>query len=154
MNSINTLLIPTFVSSSDFYSNLVTFGARCAQSLAVRRLLLVLYLAGTGLLLAAALDVHVTILIIAFACCGLWASPRLSRKSSAMVTPILVLLNLICWREAFLALPIAALTIALAYRFSVSQDCRDFLKLSGIVGGSLTLIFIFGKDVFQVLAQF
>jgi hypothetical protein len=146
MNSINTLLIPTFVNSSDFYSNLVTFGARCAQSLAVRRLLLVLYLAGTGLLLAAALDVHITILIIAFACCGLWASPRLSRKNCAMVTPILVLLNLICWREA--------LTIALAYRFSVSQDCRDFLKVSGIVGGSLTLIFIFGKEVFQVLAQF
>ncbi len=154
MNSINAIFVPTFVNGSDFYSNLATFGTRCAQSLAVRRLLLAAYLGGTGLLLAAALDVQIVILIVAFACCGLWASPRLSSRSSAMVTPILVLLNLICWREAFLALPIAALTIALAHRFSVSQNCRDFLKLSGIVGGSLTLIFILGKEVFQVLAQF
>ncbi|MCC7528408.1 MAG: hypothetical protein IT342_07795 [Candidatus Melainabacteria bacterium] len=154
MNSINALLVPTFVSGSDSFSNLATFGVRCAQSLAVRRLLLATYLGGTGLLLAAALDIQTIILIVAFACCGLWASPRLSSRSSAMVTPILILLNLICWREAFLALPIAALTIALAHRFSVNQNCRDFLKLSGIVGASLTLIVILGKEVFQVLAQF
>lgn len=154
MNSINGLLVPTFVNGSDFFSSLATYGARCAKSLAVRRLLFVSYLGSTALLLAAALDVHIVILIVAFSCCGLWASPRLSSKSSAIVTPILILLNLICWREAFLALPIAALTIAIAHRFSVSQNRRDLLRLSGIVGGSLALICIFGKEVFQVLAQF
>ncbi len=154
MNSINALLVPTFANGSDFFSSLATYGARCAQSLAIRRLLCASYIVGTGLLLAAAVDVHVVILILVFSCCGLWASPRLSSRSSAMVAPMLVLLNLICWREAFLALPIAALTIAIAHRFSVSQNSRDLLRLSGIVGGSLALFFIFGKEVFQVLAQF
>lgn len=154
MNSINALHIPTFENASDFFPSLATHVARYGTSLAVRRLLVASYLVGTGLLLASVLDVHIIVLMLAFTCCGLWASARLSSKSSAMVTPILVLLNLICWREAFLALPIAALTVALAHRFSVSQKCRDFLQLSGIVGGSLTLFFIFGKEVFQVLAQF
>ncbi len=154
MNSINGLLVPTFVNGSDFFSSLAPYGARCAQSLAVRRLLVASYLVCTGLLLASALDVHIIILMLAFSCCGLWASARLSSKSCAMITPILVLLNLICWREAFLALPLAALTVAIAHRFSVSQNSRDLLKLSGMVGGSLTLVFIFGKEVFQILAQF
>lgn len=154
MNSINVLLIPTLINDSDIFSNTIGHLRRCFQTLAFRRSFLAAYMVCFGLLFILAIDAHITMLCVSFACCGLWISKRLTSKSSAMVIPILVLLNLILWREAFLALPIAALTIAFAVRLPVNQNCRDLLNLSGIFGGSLAILLMFGNEIFQSLARF
>ena len=154
MNSTNPLLVPTIVIGSELTASLRASLTRCAHLATSKQVLLLEYVACSALLLAVALDIQITILIVSFFSCGLWASHRLSRKSSMMLTPIFVLFNLILWREAFLALPIAALTIAIAQRFPVQESWRDFLKLSGVVGASLALIHMYGQGILQSLAAF
>lgn len=154
MNSINVPLVSTLIGDSDFFSNTVGHLKQSVQAFAFRRALVAGYLACSGLLLILALDAHITMLSVSFACCGLWASKRISSKGAAIVVPILMLFNLILWSEAFLALPVAALTMAIQIRLPVNQRSREFLKLSGILGGSATILLMFVREMFQGVAGF
>ncbi len=94
-----------------------------------------------------AIDLHILALSAAFTICGLWAAHRFSQKSCMMVAPVLVLMNLVLWKEAYLAIPLAVLTLVIARRFSVNESWRNFLRVSGVLGGSLAILHMFGHQI-------
>lgn len=146
MNGVHASLSPTFaneIPTIDFSSG----ATKRAQSVNWKRTILALYIFCSGMLLVMAIDSHITMLTICFALCGLWASHRLSSHSCKMVTPLLVVLNVILWREMYLALPFAALTMALSHRFSVSDRWRGVMTMSALVGASMSILYVFSREI-------
>ena len=104
------------------------------------RLLVLASIAIVGVFLANVLHPNHFMLTACFAWAGLWATAKLSEEGSYFVAPILVFLNLVCWTESFIALPIAALTIGLSQEFPVDESMREALRLSGLTGAAITLL--------------
>lgn len=154
MNGIHALLPPTLDKSTDVVLSSKSFAKKYVQGVSAKQILFSAYISIVGLIFALAIDVHITALVAAFFLSGFWASHRLSSKGAITVAVALVFLNLIAWREAYLALPIAGLTIAIAQRLAVKQSRRDLLKLSGVVGACLSVLYVFGREILQSVATF
>lgn len=154
MNGIHAQYNPTFANDSEIALSLKARAKKYARAVDLKRALITTYLLCSGVLLVMAIDIHITMLTICFAVCGFWASNRLSSNSCKMVTPVLVLLNLIVWREMYLALPFAALTLALAHRFAVKDSWRNLLRTSGILGASLSILYVFGNGILASVGMF
>lgn len=154
MNGIHARINPTLANDSDLASSLKLRTRKYAQSIDMKRVLVTTYFFCSGVVLAMAIDIHITMLTVCFALCGLWASKRLSAHSCKMVTPVLILLNLIVWREMYLALPFAALTLCLARHFSVKDSWRNLLRTSGVLGASMSILYVFGNGVLSNIAIF
>ncbi|MBX9947837.1 MAG: hypothetical protein K2Y39_01615 [Candidatus Obscuribacterales bacterium] len=154
MNGIHAQYSPKFSNDSEIALSLKVRAGRLSQTVDLKRVLNATYLFCSGVLLVMAIDIHITLLTICFAVCGYWASNRLSSNSCRMVTPVLVLLNLIVWREMYLALPFAALTLALAQRFAIKDSWRNLLRTSGILGASLSILYVFGNGILSSVGIF
>lgn len=154
MNGIHAQYSPKFSNDSEIALSLKVRAGRLSQTVDLKRVLNATYLFCSGVLLVMAIDIHITLLTICFAVCGYWASNRLSSHSCRMVTPVLVLLNLIVWREMYLALPFAALTLALAQRFAIKDSWRNLLRTSGILGASLSILYVFGNGILSSVGIF
>lgn len=154
MNGIHAQIGPKFLNDSDIASSLKLRAKECDRAVDWKGVLIASYSLCSGVVLAMAIDIHITMLTICFALCGLWASKRLSEQSCKMVTPVLILLNLIVWREMYLALPFAALTLCLAHQFAVKDSWRNLLRTSGVLGASMSILYVFGNGVLSNIAIF
>ena len=108
------------------------------------RTLVLLSLTIIGVCLATALHPNHFMLTAVFGWLGLWGTNRLSAENSYRVAPVLVFLNLVCWPESYIALPIAALTVGLSQDFQVDESVREALRLSGLTGAAITLLCMLG----------
>ena len=146
MNGVHASLSLTFaneIPAIDFNVGATERG----QSVDWKRAVLALHLICSGMLLVMAIDIHITMLTICFALCGFWASHRLSSNGCKMVIPVLVILNVIMWREMYLALPFAALALALSRRFSVSDRWRGVMTVSALIGASMSILYVFSREI-------
>ena len=140
MNNINTVGAKPILC--DDYPTEIT-GDQYKESdwrVTLDRLLVIAAITVIGVFLANVLHPNHFTLTACFAWAGLWATEKLSEKTCYIVAPILVFLNLVCWSESFIALPIAALTIGLSQDFQVDESMREALRLSGLTGAAITLL--------------
>jgi hypothetical protein len=106
----------------------------------VDRLLVLLSITIIGVFLASELNPNHFMLTACWGWSGLLVTERLSQKNAYRVAPLLVFLNLVCFPEAFIALPLAALTVGLSQDFQVDDSTREAMRLSGLTGAALTLL--------------
>ncbi len=140
MNNINAVGAKPFLC--DDYSTVrdETPATKTSWRVTLDRLLVIGSITVIGVFLANVLNPNHFILTACFAWMGLWATEKLSEKNSYVVAPILVFLNLICWMESFIALPLAALTVGLSQDLPVDEGMREALRLSGLTGAAITLL--------------
>lgn len=140
----NTHAAGTHLLVRDQYSNskVAPPAANTDWKVTVDRLLVLLSITIIGVFLASVLHPNHFMLTACWGWAGLWVTDRLSEKNAYRVAPILIFLNLICFPEAFIALPLAALTVALAQDFQVDDSVREAMRLSGLTGAALTLLCI------------
>lgn len=144
MNNMHAVSAHPFIR--DDYSNSVNESptAKTDWKVILDRILVLVSLTIIGVCLATALNPSHFMLTAVFGWLGLWATSRLSAKNSYRVAPALVFLNLVCWPEAYIALPIAALTVGLSQDFQVDESVREALRLSGLTGAAITLLCMLG----------
>ena len=144
MNNINTVSANSFNRDNYAASSIASPEGRTNWKVTLDRMLVLVCLTIVGVCLASALHPNHFMLTAVFGWLGLWAANRLSPESSYRVAPVLVFLNLVCFPESFIALPIAALTIGLSSDFQVDEGLREALRLSGLTGAAITLLCMLG----------
>lgn len=140
MNNVNAVGAHPFVRDGYSKSKTVPPPEKTDWKVTLDRLLVLLALTIIGVFLASVLHPNHFMLTAVFGWSGLWATNRLSVKSSEMLIPLLVFLNLVSWPESFISLPIAALTIGLAQDFPVDECLREAMRLAGLTCAAITLL--------------
>ncbi len=144
MNNMNAVSAHPFIR--DDYSNSENAAptVKTDWKTILDRVLVLVSLTIIGVCLVTALHPNHFMLTAVFGWLGLWATNRLSAENSYRVAPALVFLNLVCWPESYIALPIAALTVGLSQDFQVDESVREALRLSGLTGAAITLLCMLG----------
>jgi hypothetical protein len=144
MNNMNAVSAHPFIRDDYSNSEKVSPTVKTDWKTTLDRVLILVSLSIIGVCLATALHPNHFMLTAVFGWLGLWATNRLSAANSYRVAPALVFLNLVCWPEAYIALPIAALTVGLSQDFQVDESVREALRLSGLTGAAITLLCMLG----------
>ncbi len=136
----NALDVQRFIRGDSYLPQVESKDYAADRKVELDRFLIMASISIIAFLLLSVLNPYHFVLTAAYGWAGLWATDRLSRKSAMAVAPILIVLNLGCWSQSFIALPLAALTIGLAADFPIDECSRDALRLSGLTCAALTLL--------------
>jgi hypothetical protein len=144
MNNMNAVSAHPFIRDDYSKSENASPPVKTNWKTILDRILVLVSLTIIGVCLSTALHPNHFMLTAVFGWLGLWATNRLSAENSYRVAPALVFLNLVCFPEAYIALPVAALTVGLSQDFQVDESVREALRLSGLTGAAITLLCMLG----------